>query len=69
MEVDQPATESEKHKEQAPSTSQDQTNQCVNLEQMSEDAWLAGPGLSLEGLPEITYDRPFFTPATSPDRS
>ncbi|XP_060845481.1 uncharacterized protein LOC132925072 [Rhopalosiphum padi] len=62
MEVDQSVPKSEKLEEQVPSTSQD-----VNSENPSEDAWLAAPGLSLEGMPEMTYNNPFFTPATSPN--
>lgn len=66
MEVDQPVTKGHSSKEPGPSTSQVQPNQPTK-EATSEDVWLAAPGLSLEGLPEMVYDnRAFFTPVGSP---
>lgn len=67
MEVDTPATKGETPEEPAATTSQAQLSQDTQPETTSEDVWLAAPGLSLDGLPEIEYDRPFFTPVASPN--
>lgn len=68
MEVDIPATEGEKPEEPVPPTSLAQPTATTDAETTAEDAWLAAPGLSLEGLPEMEYDKPFFTPVGSPNR-
>lgn len=68
MEVDAPATKGETPEEPAATTNQAQLAQVARPETPSEDAWLEAPGLSLDGLPEMEYDKPFFTPVGSPNR-
>ena len=67
MEVDQPAPKGTEPEEQAPATSQDRP--CPGSEDFLEDIWLAAPGPSLEGPPEVVFDnKSFFTPVGSPNR-
>uniref|UniRef100_A0A2S2NN56 Uncharacterized protein n=1 Tax=Schizaphis graminum TaxID=13262 RepID=A0A2S2NN56_SCHGA len=68
MEVDEPTTKGETPEEPAATTNQAQQNQAARPETPSEDAWLAAPGSLLDGLPEMEYDKPFFTPAGSPNQ-
>uniref|UniRef100_A0A2S2PI77 Uncharacterized protein n=1 Tax=Schizaphis graminum TaxID=13262 RepID=A0A2S2PI77_SCHGA len=69
MEVDVTATKGETPNVPTTSTVPEQLSQAADSELSSEDAWLAAPGPSLDGLPEIIYDKPFFTPDESRDRS
>ena len=65
MEVDSPAAKDEKSEEPEQSTNQVPTDQPAAEGTASKDDWLE----EFEGMPEMKYDKPFFTPATSPDRS
>ncbi|KAF0701569.1 proteoglycan 4-like, partial [Aphis craccivora] len=69
MEVNTPATEGETPEEPVATTSQAQQSQAARPEAPSEDDWLTASGLLLDGLLEMEYDKPFFTPIGSPDQS
>lgn len=67
MEVDGPATKDDRSEEPGRSADQASPNHATATDNLSENAWLEAPGLSLEGLPEVEYDnRSFFTPIGSP---
>jgi len=70
MEVDQPAAKGETPEDQVQSTSQAQPHQTAYVEPNSEDAWLAAPGLLLDGLPEIetVYPQLFYTQTGPPNQ-
>jgi len=68
MEVDAPATKGETPEELTATTSQTQRSQAARQGTPSKNAWLAAPGLSLDGLLETEYDKSFFTPIGSPNR-
>jgi len=69
MEVDTPGTKEKNSEEPEQSTCQAPPNQTTVTEMSSDDAWLEVPGLSFEGLPEMEYERLFFTPVGSPNRT
>jgi hypothetical protein len=69
MEVDVPETKGETPNVPTSPITPERLSQAADLESISEDAWLATPGWSLEGPPKTEYEKPFFTPVESPYRS
>jgi hypothetical protein len=69
MELDVPETKGETPNVPTTPITPERLCQAADLESISEDAWLASPGRTLEGLPKTEYEKAFFTPVGSPDRS